>query len=229
MKRTQNISLTVDTLVFGFTKETGLSLLLIKRKNPPFKSKWAIPGGFVDEKESLEAAAERELKEEAGIKADYLEQLYTFGKPNRDPRGHTVSVAYLAITRPSKVGKIKAGSDATEAKWFSVKDLPILAFDHKSIVNLAIERIRGKLSYQPIAFEFLENKFAFSELENLYSTLLEIHIDRRNFKKKVLKTGVLEELDEKVPHSGAGRPGNLFQYNKNAYDRLKADGLKFEL
>lgn len=229
VKRTQNISLTVDTLVFGYDRETGVSLLLIKRKNPPFKDKWAIPGGFVDEKESLESAAERELQEETGIKPDYLEQLYTFGKPNRDPRSHTVSVAYLAIVHPSKVKKIKAGSDASKAEWFSIKNLPLLAFDHKAIVSMALERLQNKLSYQPIAFEFLDYKFAFSELENLYSTLLETHIDRRNFKKKVMKTGVLEELDEKAPSTGAGRPGNLFQFNKNAYDRLKADGMTFDV
>jgi 8-oxo-dGTP diphosphatase len=229
VKRTQNISLTVDTLVFGYTRASGISLLLIKRKNPPFKDKWAIPGGFVNDKESLESAAERELLEEAGIKPDYLEQLHTFGKPNRDPRSHIVSVAYLAIVRPTKANKIKAGSDASEAQWFNIKNLPLLAFDHKAIVTLAIERLQSKLSYQPIAFEFLDHKFAFSDLEHLYSTLLEKHIDRRNFKKKIIKTGVLEELDEKAPSTGAGRPGNLFQYNKNAYDRLKADGNAFDV
>lgn len=229
MNFTQNIFLTVDTLVFTFNKEQGVSILLIKRKNPPFKNSWAIPGGFVDEKESLESAAERELKEEAGIKPDYLEQLYTFGKPNRDPRGHTVSVAYLAIVKPSKVKKIMAGSDASEAEWFNIKNLPLLAFDHKQIAHMAIERIKSKLSFEPIAFEFLDTKFPFSDLENLYSTLLEIYIDRRNFKKKVLKTGVLEELDEKVPHTGAGRPGNYFEYNKNAYNRLVNDGESFNI
>ncbi len=229
MKRTQNISVAVDAIVFGYSKENGVSILLIKRKYAPFKGKWALPGGFVEEKESLEKAVERELKEETGIKIDYLEQLYTFGKPNRDPRNRTISVAYFGIVNASKFQKLQASTDASEAEWFNIKDLPALGFDHRQILSVAIERLRSKIKYEPIGFELLNQRFAFSELENLYSTLLDRPIDRRNFKKKVMKLGILEELDEKAPKSGAGRPGNLFQFNKNAYDRLLIDGMHFEI
>ncbi len=229
MKTTQNISVAVDAIVFGYQKDQGVSILLIKRKYAPFKGKWAIPGGFVKEKESLEFAVERELKEETGVKIDYLEQLYTFGKPNRDPRNRTISVAYFGIVNAGKFQKLQANTDAVDAEWFPIKNLPILAFDHRQILTMAIERLRNKMTYEPIGFELLNQRFAFSELEDLYSTLLDRPVDRRNFKKKVIKLGILEELDEKAPRTGAGRPGNLFQFNKNAYDRLKNDGMHFEI
>ena len=229
MKKTQNISIAVDAIVFGYQKDQGVSILLIKRKYAPFKGKWAIPGGFVEDKESLESAVERELKEETGVKIDYLEQLYTFGKPNRDPRNRTIAIAYFGIVNAGKFQKLQASTDAEDAEWFNIKNLPALAFDHRQILTVAIERLRSKITYEPIGFELLDRKFAFSELEDLYSTLLDRPIDRRNFKKKVIKLDILEELDEKAPRSGAGRPGNLFQFNKNAYDRLKNDGMHFEI
>lgn len=229
MKTTQNISVAVDAIVFGYQKDKGVSVLLIKRRYAPFKGKWAIPGGFVEEKESLEVAVERELKEETGVKIDYLEQLYTFGKPNRDPRNRTISIAYFGIVNAGKFQKLQANTDAIDAEWFQIKNLPILAFDHRQILTMAIDRLRNKITYEPIGFELLDRKFAFSELEDLYSTLLDRAIDRRNFKKKVMKLGILEELDEKAPSTGAGRPGNLFEFNKNAYDRLKQDGMHFEI
>ncbi|MFT4755114.1 MAG: 8-oxo-dGTP diphosphatase [Salibacteraceae bacterium] len=229
VKNTQNISVTVDAIVFGFQRDSGVSVLLIKRKYAPFKGKWAIPGGFVDPKESLDAAVERELLEETGMKIDYIEQLHTFGKPNRDPRSHTISIAYLALVNSSKMENIKAGDDAAEAEWFNIKHLPLLAFDHRQILNMAIERLQFQMVHYPIAFELLDRKFAFSDLENLYSTLLDKPVDRRNFKKKIIKLGVLDELDEKVKSSGVGRPGNYYEFNKNAFIRLEREGLSFNM
>ncbi len=229
MKTTQNIQLTVDAIVFGYNKEVGVSLLLIKRKYAPFKGEWAIPGGFVLDDESLETAVERELMEETGVKINYLEQLYTFGKPNRDPRKRIVSVAYFGLVKSSQFEKLQAKTDAEEAKWFNIKALPTLAFDHQDIVTLAIERLRSKIKYQPIGFELLDKKFPFSDLENLYTTLLDRPIDRRNFKKKVMHLGILDELDEKVKTSGAGRPGNLFKLNQATYNMLMKKGMHFEI
>lgn len=229
VKTTQNIQLTVDAIVFGYSKKYGVSVLLIKRKYSPFEGKWAIPGGFVLDTESLETAVTRELSEETGVKIDYLEQLYTFGQPQRDPRNRVVSVAYFGLVKSSKFGKLKATTDASEAAWFGIDELPNLAFDHGEILRLAIERLRSKIKYAPIGFELLEKKFPFSDLEHLYSTLLGRPIDRRNFKKKVMSLGILDELDEKVKSAGAGRPGNLFKFNKATYNRLTKEGMHFEI
>ena len=229
MKRKQNIEIAVDAIVFGYNKEDGVRLLLIKRKYDPFKGEWAIPGGFVLDNESLEDAVERELQEETGVKINYLEQLYTFGKPGRDPRRRIISVAYFGLVKSSQFEKLNATTDAEEAQWFNIKELPKLAFDHQEILKIAIERLRAKIIYQPIGFELLEQKFPFSDLEHLYSALLDRPIDRRNFKKKVMSLGILEELDEKAKSTGAGRPGNLFQFNKTTYKRLLKEGMHFEI
>jgi 8-oxo-dGTP diphosphatase len=229
VNRTQNIEVAVDAIVFGYSKEEGVSILLIKRKYDPYKGAWAIPGGFVLDDESLEAAVARELQEETGVEINYLEQLYTFGKPDRDPRKRILSVAYFGLVKSKQFEKLKASTDAVDAAWFNYKKLPRLAFDHKEILKMAIERLRAKIVYQPIGFELLDKKFAFSDLEHLYSTLLDRPIDRRNFKKKVMSLGILDELDEKAKSTGAGRPGNLFQFNKSTYSRLLKEGMHFEI
>jgi 8-oxo-dGTP diphosphatase len=181
----------------------------------------------VKDDESLETAVKRELKEEAGIDVSYLEQLYTFGKPDRDPRNRVVSVAYYGLVRP-KDYQISAQTDAEDVAWFNIKKLPRLAFDHKHIVDNAIKRLRGKIAYEPIGFELLDKKFPFSDLEKLYQALLDRDLDRRNFKKKIMAYGFLEELDESVQRS-AGRPAKLFQFNKKQYFELKENGYNFDL
>lgn len=222
----QSIKLSVDAVVFGY-EEGNISVLLIKRKYVPFKGQWAIPGGFILNDESLEDAVERELLEETGIKINYLEQLYTFGKPDRDPRGRVVSIAYFGLIR-SNVFKIFASTDAEQVQWFNINELPKLSFDHKEILIVAIERLQGKISYEPIGFELLDEKFPFSDLEKLYTTLLGREIDRRNFRKKIISLNVLDELDEKVS-KGSGRPANLFQFNQKRYFQLKKEGIIFEI
>lgn len=222
----QSVKLSVDAVVFGY-EEGNISVLLIKRKYEPFKGKWAIPGGFVLNDESLEKAVERELHEETGIKINYLEQLYTFGKPNRDPRGRVVSVAYFGLLRPNAF-KIFASTDAEQVQWFNINELPKLSFDHKIILEAAIKRLQGKITYEPIGFELLDKKFPFSDLEKLYTTLLGRDIDRRNFRKKIVGLNVLDELDEKVS-KGSGRPANLFQFNQKRYFQLKKEGIIFEI
>jgi 8-oxo-dGTP diphosphatase len=223
-----SIHLSVDSVIFGYDADDGISVLLIKRNIDPFKGWWALPGGLVKTDESLEQAARRELKEEAGIEVAYMEQLYTFGAPGRDPRNRAVTVAYYGLVRPKNF-RLDAKTDADDAKWFNIKDLPKLAFDHKDIIGVAIARLRGKLAYEPIGFELLEPKFPFSDLEKLYIALLDQEIDRRNFKKKIMAYGLLEETKEMKKREGAGRPAALFRFNKKRYEDLKKRGYNFDL
>ena len=191
----QSIKLTVDAVVFGYEEGT-VSILLVKRKYEPFKGCWALPGGFVADEESLEAAVERELHEETGVKINYLEQLYTFGKPARDPRGRIVSIAYFGLVRPDAF-HVNASTDAEEAEWFDINKLPKISFDHKEIIESATKRLQGKITYEPIGFELLDKKFTFSDLEKLYSSLLGREVDRRNFRKKIQSFNILDELDNR--------------------------------
>jgi 8-oxo-dGTP diphosphatase len=223
----QSIKVSVDAVVFGYDQEQEISILLIKRKFEPFQKFWALPGGLVKDDESLEDAVRRELKEEAGIDVNYLEQLYSFGKPDRDPRNRVISVAYFGLVRPADY-QLSAETDAEDVAWFNIKKLPRLAFDHKVILDMAIKRLRGKLAYEPIGFELLDKKFPFSDLEKLYQILLDRELDRRNFKKKIMSYGFLEELDE-IVQKKSGRPARLFQFNKKKYFELKEKGYNFDI
>ena len=224
-----NIKIAVDAIVFGYSKDDGVSVLLIQRRYEPFKNGWAIPGGFVLENESLEEAVKRELQEETGIEVNYLEQLYTFGDPKRDPRQRIVSVAYFGLVKTSQYQQLKASTDAENAKWFSIKKLPALAFDHKHILSVAIERLRAKIRYQPIGFELLDKKFPFSDLEKLYMALLDRQINRRNFSKKILSFDFLEDTGELSKTEGKGRPSKMYQFNQKRYKELVKSGFHFEV
>ena len=226
MGKAQHIRVAVDAVVFGY-KDKNLNVLLIKRKIEPFKDCWALPGGLVEEEESLEQAVERELKEETNVTINYLEQLYTFGKPGRDPRNRVVSIAYFALVKPAN-HSIKADTDAKDVAWFPINELPDLAFDHIQILEAAKKRLKAKLTYEPIGFDLLANKFLFSDLEKLYTTILEKEIDRRNFRKKILSFEILEELNEKVSE-GRGRPANLFKFNQKQYFKLIKEGFLFDI
>ncbi|WP_153800973.1 NUDIX hydrolase [Foetidibacter luteolus] len=224
-----DIKVAVDAIVFGYSKNEGVSVLLIQRKYEPFKNSWAIPGGFVLEHESLEEAVQRELGEETGITVNYLEQLYTFGKPGRDPRQRIISVAYLALVKSSQFQQLRASTDAENAQWFNIQQLPQLAFDHQLILDTAVERVKAKVRYQPIGFELLDKKFPFADLEKLYIALLGRDIDRRNFSKKMLALGILDETNELARSEGKGRPSKMYQFNKKRYEQLLKEGINFEI
>ena len=219
-------AVTVDAAVFGFDG-AELQILLVERALEPFAGQWAIPGGFVNMNESVEAAAVRELQEETGISRVFLEQLYTFGDVQRDPRGRVISVAYYALVKPSE-HPTAAASDAREARWFPVSALPPLAFDHEKIVAVALERLRGKVRYEPIGFELLPPKFTLSELQALYEAILGSPLDKRNFRKKILGMELLVALQER--RQGAQhRPAQLFRFDQKAYKQLRKKGFNFEL
>lgn len=219
-------ALTVDCVVFGFD-EGELKVMLIQRDLPPFEGKWALPGGFVRVDETLDQAALRELEEETGINKVYLEQLYTFGALERDPRERIVSVAYYALVKLG-LHNIKATTDARSAAWFAVSDLPKLAFDHDRILTLALERLKGKVRYQPIGFELLPPKFTLSELQHLYEAILEQALDKRNFRKKILSMGLLVDLEE-IQQDVAHRAARLYRFDEKRYQQLKRKGFNFEL
>ena len=227
MKLAQNINLAVDGIIFGY-EDQSLFVLLIKQKYGSQKGKWALPGGFVLDNEKLIDAVKREVREETGVKVQYLEQLYTFGDNiDRDPRFRVVSVAYFGTVNPKHM-ILNPTTDALEAKWYAIDIMPKLAFDHSDIIKVALERLRSKLNYQPIGFNLLDSKFPFSDLEQLYMTILDQKIDRRNFRKKVLSLGFVEETDE-FRKSGSGRPGKLFRFNSKKYKELEKKGINLDI
>jgi len=219
-------AVTVDGVVFGFD-DADLKLLLVRRKSEPCKGAWALPGGFVEISEGLEEAARRELREETGIGELYLEQLYTFGEPKRDPRERVISVAYYALVKLSE-HTVRAASDAIEVAWFPVAELPELAFDHERIVETGLKRLKAKVRYEPIGFELLPEKFTLGELQRLYETVLEQSLDKRNFRKKILGMELLEALDE-YQQDVAHRAAQFYRFKHQRYEQLKKRGFNFEL
>ncbi len=223
--------LTVDCVVFGLNPQLELEILLIKRADNPHKGKWALPGGFVEMGESLETAARRELLEETGAKVDFLEQLYTFGGPGRDPRGRVVSVAYYALVSSSSY-EVVGGSDASEAVWVPIdKALKRkMAFDHAKILKMGMERLSGKVRYEPIGFNLLPPKFTLSQLQRIYEIVSGRKWDKRNFRKRIrnlLATEILTDTAEMAVTSG--RPAKLYRFDKKKYQAAVKSGLNFEI
>ena len=219
-------ALTVDGVVFGLD-DSGLQVLLIQRGLEPFAGRWALPGGFVRPGEDLDQAVRRELQEETGLSRVFLEQLYTFGATDRDPREHVITVAYYALVRLTD-HQVQAATDARHAAWFAVDDLPALAFDHGTIVETALRRLQGKVRYQPIGFELLPPKFSLTQLQRMYEIILERDLDKRNFRKKALSLDILQDLDE-VEQDVAHRAARLYRFDERKYRQLVKDGFNFEL
>jgi len=192
--KTHTVQVTVDLVILTI-QEQQLRVLLVKRGVRPFEGEHALPGGFVREDESLEEAAARELEEETGTKNIFLEQLYSFGDPKRDPRGRVVTVAYYALISPDRA-QLAPGSDAASAAWYPVAKVSKLAFDHQNILDVALNRLRGKLEYTTVGFELLPKKFTLSDLQQMYEVILNKSLDKRNFRRKVLAMGILRPLKE---------------------------------
>src|SRR5579863_3163766 len=212
----------VDIVIFTI-QEGVLKVLLVKRRIPPFKDELAIPGGFVLPEEDLDRAALRELREETGVSDLYLEQLYSFGDPRRDPRGRIISIAYFALISADQ--QLKAGSDAAEARWWPVHSVSSLAFDHAKILACAIERLRNKLEYTTVGFQLLPAKFTLGELQSVYEAILEKKLDKRNFRRKIAELKILKPLKEY--RSDIGRPAQLFQFVAARFEKLKDKGIFF--
>lgn len=219
-------ALTVDCVVFGLD-ERCLKVLLIQRRLAPFQHGWALPGGFVRIEETIDEAARRELAEEAGVTDVYLEQLYTFGALDRDPRERVVSVAYYALAKLSD-HRIRAATDAEGVAWHALDELPRLAFDHRAIVELAHERLRAKVRYAPIGFELLPPRFSLTQLQRLYELVLGTELDKRNFRKKLLSMDLLVETDE-VEQGVRHRAARLYRFDRRKYDRLARQGFAFAI
>ena len=201
-------AVTVDIVIFTI-RDARLKLLLIRRAGEPYRGQWALPGGFIHLDEALDASARRELEEETGVAGVYLEQLYTFGAPARDPRERVITVAYYALI-PSDKLQLRAATDAEAVGWFGMDELPELAFDHPDIIAMAHERLVAKLDYSTIAFQFLGGDFSLSELQSVYEIILREELDKRNFRKWAL---ALEQIEEtgRERRDGAHRPAKLYR------------------
>lgn len=217
------MQVTVDIVIF--TLQSGvLKVLLVKRGVLPFEGRYAIPGGFVLDDESLSEAALRELREETGVDDVYLEQLYSFGDPGRDPRGRVVTVAYFALIS-SENSQLHAGTDAALAAWFPVDTVPELAFDHAKILEYALERLRNKLEYTTVGFQLLPEKFTLSELQAVYEAILGKDLDKRNFRRKLALLKILKPTSE---YRREGRkPARLYRFVAAKFEKLKDKGILF--
>ncbi len=217
------MKVTVDVVIFSI-RDDKLHVLLIERGIPPFEGRWALPGGFVLEDEPVEDAARRELKEETGLGDVYLEQLYSFGEPARDPRGRVVTVAYFALIKEDQA--LRPGSDADAARWFPADQHPPLAFDHDAILTYAVERLRNKLEYTTVGFQLLPAKFTLTQLQRVYETILGRELDKRNFRRKMELLEILAPLEEWTK-DGTGRPAQMFTFSAKQFEKLKDKGILF--
>lgn len=206
-------AVTTDCIVFGFDGET-LNLLLINRGIEPFKGCWALPGGFMKMDETAEQGALRELQEETGVKDIYIEQLQAFSTVDRDPRERVMTIAFLAFVRQEKY-EVIAGDDAAKAQWFPINELPELAFDHKEIITVALEKLRWKITYEPLAFRLLNKNFTITQLQTVYEVVFGKKFDRRNFYKKMTTLGYLIPTDQQLRNNG--RPSTLYTFDEKKY------------
>jgi 8-oxo-dGTP diphosphatase len=216
-------AVTTDCVIFGFDG-TCFKVLLIQRGIEPFKGKWAFPGGFINMNETAEECAKRELEAETGLKGATVEQFYTFTDINRDPRERVITIAHYALV---KLSEVKGGDDAASAKWFTMDEVPSLAFDHDRILRMAVNRLKERICFEPIGFELLPEVFTMPELQNLYEAILEVKFDRRNFYNKMLKLGILSEAEPR-PEGASRRTPTKYHFNAIKYAELKQKGFRLE-
>lgn len=216
----------IDCVIFGFD-EGALKVLLIERNDPPFEDWWALPGYFVEKNEGIQEAAERILYNFTGLTDIFLEQFYTFGDVDRHPQGRVITVAYYAMIRINGKANLHPNTSfVKKAFWCPVNEIPALAFDHSLIFQKSLHRIRRKISYEPIAFELLPEKFTLTQLQNVYEAILNKKLDKRNFRKKMLSNGILKELDEKQ-HGVAFRAATYYKFDRRTYNKLFKKELTF--
>lgn len=221
-------AITVDCVIFGFDKDQlQLKALLTKRAIEPYVGMWAFPGGFINVEETADECARRKLKEEAGLEDIFLEQLYTFTNIERDPRERIVSIAYYALVRSTDY-ILNVGLNIEDVQWFSLNDIPQLAFDHRAILDVAIERLKGKIRYQPIGFELLPEEFTLPDLHHLYEAILQRNIDRGNFRKKILGMNLLLDHSDKQKNRPV-RGAKIYSFDKDRYESLTRSGFYFEI
>jgi len=217
---------TVDNVIFGFDKD-DLKVLLIKRKEDPYRDQWGLPGYFVNENENLDDAAVRVLEELTGLRDVYLEQVSTFGDIDRHPLGRVITVAYYSLIAIHAYN-LNPARLASEAEWVKVKDIDDLSFDHLKILNSCFQRLKKKVRIEPIGFELLPPKFTLTDLQHLYEAILEVTLDKRNFRKKILSMDLLVDLGE-VQEGVAHRPARLYKFYESRYQEFLAKGMIFDL
>ena len=204
-------AITVDLVIFTVNDDL-LKIMLVRRAEEPFADSWSLPGGFLKASESLEGAALRVLNEKTALENVYVEQLYTFGDPDRDPRARVITVTYFALL-PWKDLVPPPSDKVTSLMWTSVNQLPKLAFDHREIVEYAVSRLRAKASYSNIVYGLMPRQFRLSELQRMYEIIINDKLDKRNFRKRMLATGLLQETGRK-DLAGAHRPAMLYKFKK---------------
>lgn len=217
--------LSIDCLIVGF-QESQLKILLVKHAHGIIKDRWALPGGFVAYNEDIDGAATRLLYDLTGVEKLYLDQLKAFGTVDRYPTKRVITIAYFALTRPENFELIP-GFTASDAQWFNIQELPELPYDHLEILTFGWKNLKRKVKYEPIGFNLLPKKFTLLQLQELYEAILEIKLDKPNFRRKIMKMGLLLHCDEKqigVSHRAAA----LYRFDEKIYKRLKEDGFIFE-
>lgn len=219
-------NLSIDCTIFGFDN-SKLEILLIKRARKPGKGMWALPGGFIKKAELVEDAAQRILAETTGIKKLYLEQMGVFDGINRYPYWRVVTIGFFALVSPEHY-QLSTGIDTTEAKWFDLKELPELPFDHKHIIETSLNKLRSRVRTRPIGFELLPDNFSLPQLQKLYETILDKDLDKRNFRKKMMSMDILVKLEEKDKNNKK-RAAYLYKFDRNNYKKLARNGFIFEI
>lgn len=225
-KNKEPILLAVDCIIFGFDNE-GLKLLIFKREFEPLAGHWSLIGTFVNKNEDVEDAAYKVLKETTGLESLFVEQLHAFGRINRDKGDRVVSIAYWSLIKLNDENK-NLNVENHEARWIDFKEVPELILDHNEMVNMALTTLRERARFRPIGFELLPDKFTLPQLLNLYEAIYQTKFDDRNFRRKILKTGLLIKLDEK-DKSTSKRGALLYKFDYQQYDKLSKDGYLFEL
>ena len=219
-------ALSIDCLIFGF-QDSKLEVLLVKHAEGIIKGSWALPGGFLAYNENIDDSAERILRDLTGVDQLYLEQLHAFGEVERYPTKRVITIAYIALTKPENYQLIP-GFTASDAKWYDVKEIQELPYDHMNILRSGIESLKRKVRYEPIGFNLLPEKFTLRELQELYEAILDVKLDKPNFRRKIMKMNLLIQCNEKqegVSH----RAAMLYRFDKEVYDALKRKGFNFEL